>query len=66
MKNNFTGLSNGNYTYSAYAIDTSGNLNITTERKIKILSNCWTKTTWGYFNPTDCVFEMEIGVNYEN
>ena len=66
LYNNFTGLSNGNYTYSAYAIDTSGNLNITTERKIKILSNCWTKTTWGYFNPTDCVFEMEIGVNYEN
>ena len=29
---NFTGLSDGFYNYSAYAIDTLGNLNITTER----------------------------------
>lgn len=36
LNHNFTGLANGLYNYSAYAIDTSGNLNITIIRNVTI------------------------------
>jgi len=38
-KNNFTGLSNGNYTFKAYAQDSSGNVNSTEERIVTVLVN---------------------------
>ncbi len=38
LYNNFTGLDQGTYDYSAYAIDESGNLNITLDREITLSS----------------------------
>ncbi len=38
LYNGFSGLSSGTYDYSAYAIDSSGNLNITDERNVTINS----------------------------
>ncbi|MCH8329151.1 MAG: LamG domain-containing protein, partial [Nanoarchaeota archaeon] len=36
LENNFTSLSDGTYDYSAYAIDSAGNLNITTDRQVTV------------------------------
>jgi len=47
LYNNFTGLSNGIYNYSAHSIDSSGEYTKTTERTVNITS--------GYlFSPTEC------------
>jgi hypothetical protein len=49
LYNNFTGLDEGNYTYSAYAIDTSGNLNKT---ELRTFTVDLTKPTITWDDPT--------------
>lgn len=61
LYHNFTGLSNGNYNYSAYAIDIYGNLKITTEREIEITSAyCWTETPGKIIIPPGCQYYTNI------
>lgn len=61
--NNFTNLANGTYTFTAYAQDTTANLNQTEQRQVTIgaIINCWTKTGNVLFIPRGCVYEIIKG-----
>ena len=62
LYHNFTDLSNGNYNYSAYAIDTSGNLEINNERKITISEDTCTYTsgTWERDCSENCTTDENV------
>ena len=63
LHNNFTDLNLGNYNYTAYAIDTGGNLNITKTRKITIALNTCTAPdsgNWAITCSDNCVWDTNF------
>jgi DNA-directed RNA polymerase specialized sigma24 family protein len=53
LSNNFTNLSIGTYDYSAYVIDSDGNLNITEERNITLIEKIYPTIGLDLINPFD-------------
>ncbi len=65
LYHNFTSLSAGTYNYSAYAIDTGGNLNITETRKITISADTCTPPesgNWAISCSDNCVWNSDFTV----
>ena len=60
LERDFTDLENGNYTFKAYAQDTSGNVNMTEEREVEIKSRL---TSCGDLNEANKYYTLSEDVN---